>query len=142
MWTKLAYSSLLFVVLLTVPSVHAMDTATDTEFRFNAGELGPIVLSVQIKIRYAKEELTAFPKKVAELTVNGLNDSGQPIGYMKFCVQAGRRTKGCDFQFWTSQVWMPGEKLLWMVDKPARPGIEKPTTIILVKFKSVPEKYK
>ena len=108
-----------------------------SEFKVSAGEVGPIVISTQINVRNEKQELTAFPKKVAELTAFARNDSGQPIRYARFCVQTGRRAKGCDFEFWTSGVWMPGEELLWMLDKRARPGIEKPTSVTLRRFKTV-----
>jgi hypothetical protein len=132
---QLVYRSLLFILLFVVCSL----SVTGTDFRFSDSEIGPIVVSVQIKVRIADEQLTAFPKKVAELTATGRNLSKQPIRYAKFCVQAGRRTKGCDFELWTDQVWMPGQELLWMADRPARPGIEKPTILVLVKFKPATE---
>ena len=86
---------------------------------------------------YAKEELTAFPRKVAELTASARNDSGQPIRYAQFCVQAARRMKGCDFQLKTHEVWKPGEELVWTLDGHARRGIEN-AHIVLVKIKSDP----
>mgnify|MGYP001493655421 CR=1 FL=1 len=95
---------------------------------------------MQIQIRDAKQALTAFPKHVAELTASARNDSGQPILYAKFSVQAGRRAKGCDFEFWSNQIWMPGKELLWMIDKHARPGMERGATVFLVKVKAEAKK--
>ena len=101
------------------------------EFRLSADGVGPIVISVQVNVRNAKEELTAFPRKVAELTAFARNDSGQPIRYAQFCVQAARRTKGCDFKFWVNEIWEPGEELKWMLDGRANRGIEAPTVMLL-----------
>lgn len=124
------YYLLVLILLLTMNSAPAMAN----DFRLSADGVGPIVVSMQINVRNAKEELTAFPRKVAELTASARNDSGQPIRYAKFCVQAARRTKGCDFQLWTNEVWEPGEELVWTIDGHARRGIEK-ATIMLVKLK-------
>lgn len=125
-----AYYSIVPILLLTVNS----RPARAGEFRLTADGVGPIVVSVKVNVRNAKEELTAFPRKVAELTASARNDTGQPIRYAKFCVQAARRTQGCDFKLWTSDVWEPGEELVWTVDGDAKRGIEK-ATIMLVKLK-------
>ncbi len=118
-------------VLLFIPFV---SLAEASEFRLNPEGLGPIVVSMEVRVREANEELTAFPRKIAELDVVARNESGQPIRYAKFCVQAARRTKGCDFQLWTKRIWQPGEELLWMLDGRAPRGIDAPR-IVLVKVK-------
>ena len=123
------YYALIISLLLTIHSAPAMAS----EIRLDTEGAGPIVVSMQVNIREAKKELTAFPRKVAELSVSARNDSGQPIRYAKFCVQAARRTKGCDFQLWINNVWRPGEELVWLVDGAAARGIETPR-IMLVKF--------
>ena len=109
------------------------------EFRLDADGVGPIVMSVQVSVRNEKDQLTAFPRKVAELTAFARNDSGQPIRYAQFCVQAARRTQGCDFRLWTVRVWKPGEELTWMIDGKAPRGIENPT-VMLMKLKMEAEK--
>ncbi len=101
------------------------------EFRLSAEGMGPIVVSMTVNVRNGKEELTAFPRRVAELTARARNDSGMPIQRVRLCVQAERRTKGCDFQLWSNDVWQPGEELVWMVDKPAKRGIENARIMIL-----------
>ena len=133
---QISHYSLMLILLFAVHSV----PAAANEFRLSADGVGPIAISMQINIRNAKEELTAFPQKIAELTVSGRNDSGQPIRFAKFCVQTARRARGCDFQLWTKRVWTPGEELLWMIDKHARPGMEKAARITLVKYKIEEEK--
>jgi hypothetical protein len=101
------------------------------ELRLNKNGVGPIAVSMKIDIRNAKEELTAFPKKVAELTVSARNDSGQPIRHARLCVQAERRMSGCDFSLNTHTVWMPGEELMWTLDGPAHRGIDNPKISIV-----------
>ena len=130
---RIGYGSLVLILMWLADSVPAMAT----EFRLSRGEVGPIVVSMQVHIRNAKGELTAFPRQVAEFTASARNDSQQPIRYAKFCVQTGRRAKGCDFEFWSNQAWMPGEELLWMIDKRARPGMDKAATVMLVKLKTL-----
>lgn len=124
------YRSLSLILLGTVSTAPAMAG----EFRLSADGVGPIVMSVQVSVRNEKNELTAFPRKVAELTAVARNDSGQPIRYAQFCVQAARRTQGCDFRLWTVRVWEPGEELTWMIDGKAPRGIEN-ATVMLVKLR-------
>jgi hypothetical protein len=114
--------------------------AMASEFRLSDGEIGPIVVSMQIHVREQKEELVAYPKHVAEFTASARNDSGMPIRFAKFCVQTGRRQKGCDFQFSNKWVWMPGEEIVWMIDKHARPGMEKAATVMLLEVKTETKK--
>jgi hypothetical protein len=128
-------SLVLMLLANTVP-------ATAKEFSLSDGETGPIVVSMQMHIREQKEELVAYPKHVAELTATARNDSGRPIRYAKFCVQADRRQKGCDFEFSNRWVWMPGEEMVWMIDKHARPGIEKGLTVMLLKIQTDTRKAK
>lgn len=124
-----SYSSALLGLLLIAMARPALAA----DFRLNADGVGPFVVSVHVDLRNEKDELTAFPRKVAELTASARNDSGHPIRYAKFCVQAARRTKGCDFNLRVND-WKPGEELVWTVDKRARRGIDKPS-IMLVKLK-------
>jgi hypothetical protein len=123
--------SLLLILLFVFDSV----PATANEFRLSKDDVGPIVISMKVDVRNAKEELTAFPHKVAELTASARNDSGQPIRYAKFCVQAARRMKGCDFKLKTRELWKPGEELVWTLDGHARRGIEN-ASIMIVELKS------
>ncbi len=88
---------------------------------------------MNIVVRNKKEYLTAFPSKEAELTAFARNDSGHPIRYAKFCVQAPAH-KGCDMKFWTNEVWQPGEELTWIVRGKAPRGIEN-ATLALMKIK-------
>jgi hypothetical protein len=102
------------------------------ELRLSKDTVGPIAVSVKVEIRNEKEELVAFPRKVAELTVSARNESGQPIQQATFCVQAERRMKGCDFKLKlkTHAVWNPGDELLWTVDGLAHRGIDNPKITI------------
>ena len=120
---------LALVLVLLAGSVPAMAT----EFSLSDGETGPIVVSMQIHVRNEKEELTAFPKQIAEFTASARNDSEQPIRYAKFCVQAARRMKGCDFRLSIKRIWNSGEEITWTPDGRARRGIETPS-IQLVKI--------
>jgi hypothetical protein len=92
--------------------------------------VGPFAVCVKVEIRNEKEELVAFPRKVAEVTASARNDSGQPIQQATFCVQAERRMKGCDFKLKTHAVWKPDEQLVWTLDGPAHRGIENPKITI------------
>ena len=123
----------LLVVMLIATSIPAVAT----EFRLTGGEIGPIVVSMEVHIRNEKDKLVAEPRQIAEFTATARNESDQAIRYAKFCVQAGRRTKGCDFEFWSNQVWLPGEELLWMIDKHARPGIDMIGSAMILKLKIV-----
>src|SRR2546427_11278439 len=106
---KVSGCSLLLILLSVLDSLASI--ASEFQLRKDGG--GPIVISMKIDVRNEKDELTAFPRKVAELTLSARNDSGQEITYSKFCVQAERRMKGCDFQLKTpkKKVWQPGEEL-------------------------------
>ena len=130
--------NLALVLVLLAGSVPAMAT----EFSLSDGETGPIVVSMQVHVRNEKAELTAFPKQIAEFTASARNDSEQPIRYAKFCVQTGRRAKGCDFEFSNKWIWMPGEEINWMIDKHARPGMDKAATVILLEIKPEVKKVK
>ena len=55
---------LALVLVLLAGSLPAMAT----EFSLSDGETGPIVVSMQIHVRNEKEELTAYPKQIAEFT--------------------------------------------------------------------------
>jgi hypothetical protein len=123
-------SSLLIVIFL---SFHPQPTAAE-EFLLADGGVGPIPVSLKIIIRNEKEELTAFPRKIVEITATARNDSGQRIRYAKFCVQSERRTDGCDFPFSINEVWEPGETIVWMIDGASRRGIER-ARITLMKVK-------
>ncbi len=114
--------------------------AATGDYQVSQGEVGPISISLKIDVRNAKEELTAFPKKIAELTASGRNDSGQAIRYAKFCVQVARHTTGCDFSFWTNEVWMPGEELTWLIDKHAQRGVEDVVSVTLVSLRPLKAK--
>jgi hypothetical protein len=130
---KVSGCSLFLILLFVFDSLPAIAS----EFQLSKDGVGPIVISMKIDVRNEKEELTAFPRKVAELTLSARNDSGQEITYSKFCVQAERRMKGCDFQLKTpkKKVWEPGEELVWTLDAKARRGIENPK-ITIVELKS------
>ena len=45
--------------------------------------IGPTNVSMEVHVRNTNDNLTAFPRKVAELTASAQNDSGQPIRYAK-----------------------------------------------------------
>ena len=130
--------NLALVLVLLAGSVPAMAA----EFSLSDGETGPIVVSMQIHVRNEKEELTAFPKQIAEFTASARNDTEKPIRYAKFCVQTGRRAKGCDFEFWNKWIWMPGEELTWMIDKHARPGMDQAAKVMLLEIKPEVKKAK
>ena len=98
-------------------------------------DVGPIAVCVKVEIRNEKEELVAFPRKVAELTVSARNESGQPIQQATLCIRAERRMKGCDFKLKTHAVWTPGEELVWTPDGRAPRGIEHPK-ITIIKLKT------
>src|SRR5712691_3799621 len=101
------------------------------ELQLSKDGVGPIAVSMKVEIRNAKEELTAFPRKVAELTASARNESGQPIQEATLCVQAERRMKGCDFKLKTHAVWKPDEELVWTLDGRAHRGIDNPKITIL-----------
>jgi len=129
---RLCISSLVCILLLGLNSAFASG-----EYRLNANEIGPITFSsVRVRVRNAKQELTAFPQQVAELTATGRNDSEVIISNAKFCVQTGRRTSGCDFKLLINEPWFPGEELTWLIDKRARPGIDGPARIMILKLKT------
>src|SRR3989442_2811300 len=94
-------SVLLLILLVSIKPIFA----TADEFQLTKDGIGPINVSMEVHVRNAKDNLTAFPRQVAELTASARNDSGQPIRYAKFCVQAARRMKGCDFQFSIKRAW-------------------------------------
>jgi hypothetical protein len=124
-----ACAFLLFFNLLFV--FDAIPAMAD-ELQLSKDGVGPIFISMKVHVRDANDELTAFPRKLAELTLSARNDSGEPIGFVKFCVQAARRMKGCDFQAKTpKKVWEPGEELVWTLDGKARRGIENPKITIV-----------
>jgi len=125
------HSVLLLIVLASIKPI----SATADEFQLSKDGIGPINVSMEVHVRNAKDNLTAFPRQVAELTASARNDSGQPIRYAKFCVQAARRMKGCDFQFSIKGFWEPGEEITWTPDAHARRGIEH-SSIRLVKIQT------
>jgi hypothetical protein len=85
------------------------------EFRLTKDGVGPLVLVTEVVVN----------GRDAQLKASARNDSGQPIRYAKFCVVAEGRTKGCDFEIWTTAIWKPGEELTWSPLKAAaRPGIQ------------------
>ena len=130
--------TLSLILTLLASSLPAMAT----EFRLSDGQTGPIVVSMEVHVREQKEELVAYPKHVAEFTATARNDSDQPIRHAKFCVQTGRRQKGCDFEFSNKWIWKPGEDMVWMIDRHARPGMEKNARIMLLEIKIEPAKTK
>jgi hypothetical protein len=95
-----------------------------SDFHLSASGIGPIDISIKIQVRSDDGELTSYPRKKAEVVLTAINDSGKPIRYARFCIQAMWRTKGCDFSVWTNQVWVPGEELTWNVRGDAPRGIE------------------
>jgi hypothetical protein len=124
------YCLLGFILVSIAGSVPAIAS----DFTLSDGEIGPIVVSTQMHIRDAKQELTAYPRQVAEFTATARNNSQWPIRNAKFCVQTGRRRKGCDFEFSNPWIWMPNEELTWMIDKHAHDGMEKVTSVILTRI--------
>ncbi|HLH31852.1 MAG TPA: hypothetical protein VKY31_11655, partial [Terriglobia bacterium] len=92
--------------------------------------IGPIDVAMKLDIRNDKAELSAFPRKKGELVVVAHNNSGLPISYAAFCVQAMWRTKGCDFKLWTNDVWQPGEELTWNLRGDAPRGIENALIVL------------
>ena len=98
------------------------------DFRFKADGVGPITISLSVRLRDEKEYLTAFPRQVAELTASARNESRQPIRSASFCVQAERRMKGCDFNL-VAKFWEPGEVRVWTLDRIASRGIENPKIV-------------
>ena len=131
MKTTAWHSVLLLIVLASIKPI----SATADEFQLSKDGIGPINVSMEVHVRNAKDNLTAFPRQVAELTASARNDSGQPIRYAKFCVQAARRMKGCDFQFSIKGFWEPGEEITWTPDAHAQRGIEH-SSIRLVKIQT------
>jgi hypothetical protein len=113
-------------ILLGASACSTMVLAQD--FRFSADGVGPITVSLRIQLRDEKEYLTAFPRKVAELTASARNESKQPIRSASFCVQAERRMKGCDFKL-VAKSWEPGEVRVWTLDRIASRGIENPKIV-------------
>ena len=111
-------TAILLIFLKTTP-------AAAEDFRLGMNGVGPIPVSLKVHIRNKKDELTAFPREVAEVTATARNDSRRRIRYAKFCVQAERRTDGCDFKFSIKEMWEPGEEIVWMVDGASRRGIDK-----------------
>jgi hypothetical protein len=107
------------------------------DFHLGMDGVGPIHISMKIQVRNATEELTAYPGKKAEVQLTALNDSGKPIRYARFCIQAMWRSKGCDFNLWTNQVWAPGEELTWNVRGNAPRGIEN-ALVVLTKLRLAP----
>lgn len=108
--------------------------AVSSDFHLSMGGVGPIHISMKIQVRNDKEELAAYPVKKAEVRLTAINDSGKPIRYAKFCIQAMWRSKGCDFNLWTNQVWAPGEELTWNVRGNAPRGIEN-ALVVLTKLR-------
>ena len=131
MKTTAWHSVLLLIVLASIKPI----SATADEFQLSKDGTGPITVAVEVHVRNEKDNLTAFPRKVAELTATARNDSGQPIRYAKFCVQAARRMKGCDFRLSIKRIWNSGEEITWTPDGRARRGIETPS-IQLVKIET------
>ena len=127
--------SRVFVFLLMLGSLPAFAY----ESRVSKQGVGPIAVSVKVNIRNAKDRLTAFPRKVAELTASARNDSGQRIDHARFCVQSERRMKGCDFELKTHTVWWPGEELVWTLDGRVHRGIDNPRiTIVELRAEAAP----
>jgi hypothetical protein len=113
---------------ILLASIACSATVMAQDFRFMADGVGPITVSLRIRIRDEKEYLTAFPRQVAELTASARNESGQPIRAASLCVQAERRMKGCDFNL-VAKSWEPGEVRVWTIDRIARPGIQNPKIV-------------
>jgi hypothetical protein len=89
--------------------------ASPTDFLLAKDGFGPIFMTIDINVT----------GDMAELNASARNDSGQPIRFAKFCVAAKGRTRGCDFELWTTAVWKPGEVLKWPLLKGhARSGLE------------------
>jgi hypothetical protein len=93
----------LFLALTCSGALDLSLAAASNEFRLTKDGVGPIVIVTDIKIT-GKEAL---------LKASARNDSGQPIRFAKFCVAAEGRTKGCDFELWTTATWKAGEELTW-----------------------------
>jgi len=93
----------------------------DNEITLSKAGIGPVVLVPTISVT----------GKTATLNVSAKNNSTLPIGYAKFCVRGTGRTKGCDFEIWTTAVWRAGQQIEWKgISGPARPGLEKLTVVV------------
>jgi hypothetical protein len=84
-------------------SLLGMSWASPTDFLLAKDGFGPIYMTIDINLNGDKAELKASAR----------NDSGQPIRFARFCVAAKGRTRGCDFELWTTSVWKPGAVLTW-----------------------------
>ena len=129
MWFQFLTDKMVMSAVLLLLMIGSVQTCAGVS-QLSKDDVGPFAVCVKVEIRNEKEELVAFPRKVAELTVNARNESGQPIQQATFCVQAERRMKGCDFKLKTHAVWKADEELVWTVDGRAHRGIENPKITI------------
>src|SRR5437763_14913539 len=129
MWFQFLTDKMVMSAVLLLLMIGSVQTCAGVS-QLSKDDVGPITVCVKVEIRNEKEELVAFPRKVAELTAYARNDSEQPIQEATLCVQAERRMKGCDFKLKTHAVWKPGEELVWTLDGRAHRGIENPKITI------------
>jgi hypothetical protein len=71
------------------------------DFSLTQNGFGPITVHTTV----------TFEGKGERLVATAVNDSGQPIPYIKLCVVA--HTKGCLFEMWNTELWEPGKALNW-----------------------------
>jgi hypothetical protein len=119
---KTPISFLLAALALFICTPQSFVMCAPTEFQLSKDGVGPVVVNVEVTIN----------GREAQLKASARNDSGQPIRHAKFCVSAEQRTKGCDFQIWTTRTWKTGEELNWAPLKgPARKGIDNVRVTIM-----------
>jgi hypothetical protein len=110
----------------------ALRPPTPVIFQLEKDGFGPIKVSMKIEVKDERKDLNDFPVRMAEITARARNESGQPIRHAKLCIQSPFRSKGCDFELSTKDVWKPGEQLTWLARGKAAYQIEN-ARIVLVK---------
>jgi hypothetical protein len=106
-------------------------SAIASDFQLEKDGLGPIKVSMKIEVVDERKDLNDFPVRMAEITTKARNESGQPIRRAKLCIQAPFRSKGCDFELSTKDVWKPGEQLTWLAHGKAAYRIEDARIVVL-----------
>jgi hypothetical protein len=93
----------LLIYLVIGGSLLETSWASTTDFLLARDGVGPIFMTIDINVT----------GDTAEMKASARNDSGQPIHFAKFCIVGKGRTRGCDFELWTTAIWKPGERLIW-----------------------------
>jgi hypothetical protein len=122
--------------------LNASVSAIASDFQLEKDGLGPIKVSMKIEVIRERKDLNDFPVRRAEITATARNESGQPIRRAKLCIQAPFRSKGCDFELPTKDVWKPGERLTWVAHGKAPYRIEEARIVLLKIEPLIPPKRK